>query len=131
VVGLVNLANRLRDTWVFGCIALDVGPDAFTMESVLAWVDKELTIIKDRAEADIAVLSRVDCDVPIFHVTSLGTQFLCVFRVLTDLTTQILYLLLVIVETVAQVFLHITDFSFLREQVEQIFNFQYVVFADD
>ena len=41
------------------------------MERMLAWVDKELTIVKHCSEADVAVLSRVDDNVAILLVTPL------------------------------------------------------------
>ena len=70
-VCLVDIGDRLGDLGVSGCVTLYIGPDALTMEGVLAGVDEELTIVKDCSEADIAVLSWVDHDMPVLLVTPL------------------------------------------------------------
>ena len=48
-----------------------------------------------------------------------------------DLRAQLPDLLLIIVETVAEVLLHVADFGLLGEQVEQVFDLEHVVLPDD
>jgi len=51
--------------------------------------------------------------------------------VLLDLPTQILDFFLVVVQAVAEVFLHVADFSFLGEQVEQVLHFEHIVLTNN
>ena len=116
-VALVDVRDGLGDLGVSGVVTFDVRPDALTMESMLAWVDKELTIVEDCSEADVTVLSGIDLDVPVLLVASLGPQELGVLRVLLDLSAQIDDLLLIVIEAVAQMVFHVTNFGFLREKI--------------
>ena len=130
-VALVDVRDGLGDLGVSGVVTFDVRSDALTMESMLAWVDKELAIVEDCSEADVTVLSRIDLDVPVLLVASLGTQELGVLRVLLDLSAQIDDLLLIVIEAVAQMVFHVTDFGFLREKIEEIFDLEHVVLTNN
>jgi hypothetical protein len=55
------------------------------MKGVLARVDKEFAIVENRAKANVAVLSRIDSDVPIFLVSTFRAQLFSVLRVLLNL----------------------------------------------
>ena len=131
MVSLVDFADRLRDARVLRSVTLNVGADALAVERVLARIHEELSVVEDCTEADVAVLRRVDCDVPILHVAALCAKFLSIFRVLCNLAAQKLDLLLVVIQAVAQVLLHVADFGLLREQVKKIFHLEHVIFADD
>ena len=130
-VGLMNVSDRLGNLRISCRVVLDVRADALTMEGVQTRIDEELTIVKDCAKADIAVLGRVDRDVLVLLMTSLRTQELSVLRVSLNLVAKLFNLLLVVIKTVAQMLLHVTDFSLLREQIEQVFNLKNVVLAND
>ena len=123
VVGLVDLAYRLRNSWVFCSVSFDVRADALTVESMLAGINEEFTVIEDRSKTDVAVLSRVDCYVSILHVPPLRSQLLRILRVLTDLATQVLDLFLIIIQAIAKVLFHVANLSLLWEQVKQVFHF--------
>ncbi len=71
------------------------------MESVLARVHKELTIVEDRSVADVTVLGWVDRDVPVLLMTSLRAKKLSVLRVLLNLTSEVFDFLFIVIETVA------------------------------
>ena len=130
-VALVDVRDGLGDLGVSGVVTFDVRPDALTMESMLAWVDKELAIVEDCSEADVTVLSGIDLDVPVLLVASLGPQELGVLRVLLDLSAQIDDLLLIVIEAVAQMVFHVTDFGFLREKIEEILDLEHVVLTNN
>lgn len=85
------------------------------MEGVLARVHEELTIVEHGSEANVAVLGRVDRDVPVFLMAALRPQYLRVLRVFFDLGPEVFDLFLVVVQAVAQVLLHVTHLSLLRE----------------
>lgn len=127
----MDVGDRLGNLGVSRRVVLDVGADAFAMESMLAGVDEELAIVKDGAEADVAVLRGVDHDVPVLLMTSLRPQKLSVLRMLFYLRSQLFDLLLVVIKTIAQVLLHIAHFGLLGEQVEQVFNFEHVILPDN
>ena len=88
------------------------------MESMLARIDEELAIVKDSAEANIAVLSGVDDYVSILLVSSLRAKQLCILRMLLDLGAQLFNLLLVIIKAVAKMLFHVADFRLLREEIK-------------
>ncbi len=71
------------------------------MESVLARVHKELTIVEDCSVADVTVLSWVDRDVSVLLMTSLRAKKLSVLRVLLNLTSEVFDFLFIVIETVA------------------------------
>ena len=50
---------------------LDVGEDALSVERMMARIDEKLSIVEYSAIANVAVLSRINRDVPILLVTSL------------------------------------------------------------
>lgn len=101
------------------------------MESMLARVYEEFAVVENCTKANVAVLGRVDRDMPVFLVSALRPKYLGVLRVFLNLSPQILDLFLVVVQAVAQVLLHVTHFSLLRKQVKQVFNFEDVVLTDD
>ena len=82
---------------------------------MLARVYEELSVVENSSEANVAVLGWVDRDMPVFLVTALGPQYLGVLRVFLNLGPQVLDLFFVVVQAVAQVLLHVTHFSLLRE----------------
>ena len=100
-VGLVDVRDRFGDLGVASRVSFYVRADALPMEGVLAGVDEELAVVKDRTEADVAVLGRVDDDVPVLLMASLRAQQLRVLAMLLDLSSQLLDLLFVVVQTVA------------------------------
>ena len=73
-VSLVDVGDCLLELGISSGVALEVSPDALTMEGVLARVDEELAIVEHRTKANVAVLGRVDRDVPVLLVAALGTQ---------------------------------------------------------
>ena len=98
---------------------------------MLAGVNEELAIIEDRAEANIAVLGRIDDDMSILLVTSLRAKKLSVLRMLLNLGTQLLDLLFIIVEAVAKMLFHIAYLRLLREEIQQVFNLENIILSDD
>lgn len=70
-VSLVDVGDGLSNPRVTSCISLNVRPDTLSVEGMLARIDKEFPIVKDRSEADVAVLSRVDHNMPVLLVTPL------------------------------------------------------------
>ena len=114
-----------------GSVVFKVGTDALSVEGVLARVDEEFTVVENSTEANVTVLVRVDGDVAILLVTSLSSEKLSVLRMLLDLGSQLFDLFFIVIQTVAEMLLHITDFSFLWEQIKQIFDFQDVVLSDN
>ena len=131
LVMLVDHADGLGDLGVLRGVVLDVRPNALSVERVAARVHKELSIIKDSAEANVTVLGGINRDVSILHVTTLSSKLLRILGVLLNLAAQVFNLLFIIIQAVAQVLLHIAHLSFLREQVKQVFNFQNVVLSDN
>lgn len=130
-IRLMDIGDCLHELGVPRGVLLEVRPDALPMERMLARVHEEVTVVEDGSEADVAVLSRVDRDVPILLVTALRAEQFSVVRVLLDLTPKLFDLLLVVIETIAQVFFHVAHFCLLREQVKKVFDFQDVVLSDD
>lgn len=101
------------------------------MERMLARIHKELTVVKDCSVADVAVLGRVNRDMSVLLMPSLRSQKLRVLRMLLDLSPEIFDFFLVIIKTIAKMFLHVFDFSLLREEIEQVFYFEHVVLSND
>ena len=127
----MDIGDRLGNLGVSSSVALDVGPDALAMEGMLAWVNKELTIVKDCAEADVTVLGGVDNDVPILLMTALRAQKFRVLRVLLNLSAKFLDFFFVVIKTVAEMLFHVTHFGLLGEQVKKVFDFKHVVLPND
>lgn len=98
---------------------------------MLARVHKELTIVKDCSVADVAVLGWIDRDVSVLLMPSLRPQELRVLRMLLDLSPEIFDLFFVVIKTIAKMFLHVFDFSLLREEIEQVFDFEHIVLSND
>lgn len=84
-IKLVDVGDGLGNLRVFGGVVLDIRTNTLTMESMLTGIDKELAIVKDCSEANIAVLSGIDHDVTIFLVASLRTQKFRILRMLFNL----------------------------------------------
>ena len=67
----MDISDGLGDLWVASRVPLNIRSDTLTMERMLARVDEELTVIEYGTEADIAVLSRVDYNMPVLLMTPL------------------------------------------------------------
>ena len=130
-VGLMDIADSLGYARVLGRVALNVRADTLAVERMQAGVHEELTIVKHSSVADVAVLGRVYRDVPILLMAALRSEKLSILRMLLDLRSELFDLFLVVVKTVAQVLFHVTHLGLLREQVQQIFDFQDIVLPND
>ena len=50
---------------------------------------------------------------------------------LLNLTPQVLNFLFIVIETVAQVLLHVLNFGLLGEKIKQVFYFEHIVLSDN
>ena len=87
MIRFVDVGYCFFESWIFGVVSFKVSAYAFSMKGVLARVDEKLAIIKDRTEANVAVLGRANRNVLVFLVPALRTQRFSVLRVLLNLAT--------------------------------------------
>jgi hypothetical protein len=94
------------------------------MKSVQARIDVEL-FLENRGEADVTHLTRVDCNVLVSLLSLLLSQNLSVLGMLLELLFQVLDLVIILVQTFAQMLFHLLNLSFFWKQWKQIINLQY------
>ena len=127
----MQLLDNNRDFGIFGDVVLQVGTDAFPVEGMQAWIDKELSIVEDRSEAYVTCLPWVDSDVLVSLAALLSTELFSICRVLFDLHAKAFNFPFVIIETLAQMLLHLLYLRLLWEEIKQIFDFEDIELPDD
>ena len=85
-IELVDVRDRLGNLRVSSSVVFDIRTNALTMESMLAGINEELTIVKDCAKANVAILSGIDHDMTILLMASLRAEKFRVLRMLFDLS---------------------------------------------
>lgn len=111
------------DSHIF-CIIIDQSVlNTHSMEGMLAWENVEFTV-EDWLEAQIAHLARIDGDVLVLLFSVLLSQVLSACRMAHEFSLQMLNLIVVVIQAIAQMLFHVLNFLAWREQWQQVVNLE-------
>ena len=119
-----DFGNCTLDLLILGFISIKLGVNANSMESVTARKHKEFSF-KNWFVAEITHLTWVYRDVVVLELSLLFSENFWVIGVLLKLLLQVLYLIIIIIQTIAQMLLQICDFFVGWENRKQIIDSEF------
>lgn len=123
----LQLVKHNFDLNIFGLVVGKFILDAHPMESVLTGEDVEF-FIENGLEAEVAHLARVNRDMLVLLLPLLLPQKLGILGMVLKLLLERVNLVVVIIQTLTEMFLHVLDLLIWREQGQEVVNLQLRVF---